>query len=229
MSIHSYLGCEEVAITARAGKNGDKYQRILEAAVGVFADRGFHQATISQIARAAGVADGTIYLYFKNKDDILVQFFGFTANRVFAGFRETVDGASDAVHKLRNLVHRHLSEFQRDREMAVVYQALTHQNNHLAQENMREISKMYMDIVGEIVERGQEEGTIRRDLYVGLVKRFILGAVDSTINNWLLSRREYDLTSMADPLVDLFFRGIGAPDTSGQTESVAGPDPAGSE
>jgi TetR/AcrR family transcriptional regulator, fatty acid metabolism regulator protein len=195
----------------------------------VFADRGFHQATISQIARAAGVADGTIYLYFKNKDDILVQFFDFTANRVFAGFREAVDGAPDAAHKLRNLVRRHLGEFQRDREMAVVYQALTHQNNHLAQENMREISKMYMDIVGEIVERGQEEGTIRRDLYVGLVKRFILGAVDSTINNWLLSRREYDLVSMADPLVDLFFRGIGSPESSEHTEIYAGPGPAGSE
>ncbi|MFP4029955.1 MAG: TetR/AcrR family transcriptional regulator [Desulfococcaceae bacterium] len=203
--------------------------RILEAAVGVFADRGFHQATISQIARAAGVADGTIYLYFKNKDDILVQFFDFKAKQVFAGFREAVNGAADAVGKLRNLVHRHLSEFQRDREMAVVYQALTHQNNHLAQENMREISKMYMDIVGEIVERGQEEGAIRRDLYVGLVKRFILGAVDSTINNWLLSRREYDLTSMADPLVDLFFRGIGARESSEPTVSFAGPGPAGSE
>jgi TetR/AcrR family fatty acid metabolism transcriptional regulator len=223
------LGREEVAITARAGKSGDKYQRILEAAVGVFADRGFHQATISQIAKAAGVADGTIYLYFKNKDDILVQFFDFKAKQVFAGFREAVNGAADAAGKLRNLVHRHLSEFQRDREMAVVYQALTHQNNHLAQENMREISKMYMDIVGEIVERGQEEGAIRRDLYVGLVKRFILGAVDSTINNWLLSRREYDLTSMADPLVDLFFRGIGAREPSEPTVSFAGPGPAGSE
>lgn len=213
MSIHSYRVREEVVIGARNGKVGDKYLRILEAAVGVFADRGFHQATISQIARAAGVADGTIYLYFKNKDDILVQFFDFKAKQVFTGFRQAVENAPDAVEKLRSLVRRHLEEFQRHKEMAVVYQALTHQNNHLAQDNMREISKMYMDIVGEIVERGQEEGTIRRDLYVGLVKRFILGAVDSTINNWLLSRREYDLTSMADPLVDLFFRGIGTPDT----------------
>lgn len=220
---------EEVVITARNGKTADKYQRILEAAVRVFADRGFHQATISQIARAAGVADGTIYLYFKNKDDILVQFFDFKAKQVFAGFRQAVENAPNAVEKLRNLVHRHLAEFQRDKEMAVVYQALTHQNNHLAQDNMREISKMYMDIVGEIVERGQEEGTIRRDLYVGLVKRFILGAVDSTINNWLLSRREYELTSMADPLVDLFFRGIGTPDSSETASSGTGGNPAGSE
>jgi TetR/AcrR family fatty acid metabolism transcriptional regulator len=69
---------------------------------------------------------------------------------------------------------------------------------------------MYLDIVSEIVERGQEEGAIRRDLYLGLVKRFILGAVESAINTWLHSKRKYDLVSMTDPLIDLFIRGIGS-------------------
>ena len=71
------------------------------------------------------------------------------------------------------------------------------------------MSQMYLDIVSEIVEQGQEEGIIRKDLYLSLVKRFILGAVDEVINTWLHAGGNYDLVSMADPLVDLFLKGIG--------------------
>jgi len=181
----------------------DKYHLILEAAVKVFAEQGFSQSTISKIAREAGVADGTIYLYFKNKDDILVQFFSYKTRQVFARFREEVDKGDNTIGKLNNLIHRHLEEFQNDRNMAVVYQAETHQ------EQIKEMSKMYLDIVLEIVEQGQEEGVIRKDLYLGLVKRFILGAVDEVINTWLHSGGKYDLVSMADPLVELFMEGIG--------------------
>ena len=190
-------------------KGNDKYHRILDAAVKVFAEQGFHQSTISQIARDAGVADGTIYLYFKNKDDILVQFFNYKTKQVFDSFREEVDKADNSLDKLRNLIRRHLEEFQNDRSMAVLYQAETHQNSRLVEEQIKEMSKLYLDIVSEIVEQGQEEGGIRKDIYVGLVKRFILGGVDEVINTWLHSGGKYDLVSMADPLVDLFIRGIG--------------------
>jgi len=155
------------------------------------------------------VADGTIYLYFKNKDDILVQFFNYKAKQVFSRFREEVDQAENAVAKLRNLVRRHLEEFQNDRNMAIVYMAETHQNSRMVEEQIKEMSKMYLDIVSEIVEQGQEEGIVRRDLYLGLVKRFILGAVDEVINTWLHADGKYDLVTMADPLVHLFMRGIG--------------------
>lgn len=190
-------------------KGNDKYHRILEAAVKVFAEQGFYQSTISQIAREAGVADGTIYLYFKNKDDILVQFFNYKTKQVFDSFREEVNKADNSFDKLRNLIRRHLEEFQNDRNMAVLYQAETHQNSRLVEEQIKEMSKLYLDIVSEIVERGQDEGSVRKDLYVGLVKRFILGGVDEVINTWLHSDGKYDLVSMADPLVDLFIRGIG--------------------
>lgn len=187
----------------------DKYHQILEAAVKVFAQQGFHQSTVAQIAKEAGVADGTIYLYFKNKNDILVNFFSYKTKLVFDRFRAEVDTAENSLDKLRNLIRRHLTEFQRDRNMAVVYQVETHQNSRLAEERIREMSKMYQDIISEIVELGQAEGKIRKDLYVGLVKRFILGGVDEVINTWIHSEGKYDLVSMADPLVDLFIRGIG--------------------
>jgi len=187
----------------------NKYHLILEAAVKVFARQGFYQSTVAQIAREAGVADGTIYLYFKNKEDILVNFFHYKTKQVFERFRAEVDKAESGLDKLRNLVRRHLTEFQRDRDMAILYQVGTHQIDRLAEDQIREMSKMYQDIVSEIVEVGQQEGSIRKDLYVGLVKRFILGGVDEVINTWLHSENDYDLVSMADPLVELFIRGIG--------------------
>jgi TetR/AcrR family fatty acid metabolism transcriptional regulator len=178
----------------------------------VFARQGFHQSTVAQIAKEAGVADGTIYLYFKNKNDILVQFFSYRTKQVFERFRSEVQKADNSSDKLRNLIRRHLAEFQQDRDMAVLYQVGTHQIDRLAEDQIKEMSKMYQDLIAEIVEVGQQEGSIRRDLYVGLVKRFVLGAVDEVINTWLHSERDYDLVSMADPLVDLFMRGIGTSD-----------------
>lgn len=183
--------------------------RILEAAIKVFAEQGFFQSTVAQVAKAAGVADGTIYLYFKNKDDILVQFYEFKTRQIFERFREAVRRPPTAEEKLRCLIRVHLQEFQMDRNMAIVYQAETHQNHRHGDEHIKAMSKMYRDIIAEVVELGQEEGTMRRDLYMGLVKRFINGAVDEVINSWIHSGGQYDLVTMADPLVDLFIRGIG--------------------
>jgi len=200
------------AVINKKSKTNGKYHQILEAAIKVFAEQGFHQATISQIAREAGVADGTIYLYFKNKEDIMVNFFGYKTKEVFGRFREEVDKADNARDKLRLLIKRHLEEFQRDRNMAVLYQTETRRFSRMCEEQIREMSKLYLDLVSEIVESGQDEGLMRKDLYMGLVKRFIIGAIDEVINTWLHSGGSYDLVSMADPLVDLFIRGVGNPD-----------------
>jgi TetR/AcrR family fatty acid metabolism transcriptional regulator len=209
MSIHSYSVVAWRSAIKTKKKNGDKYYRILDAAISVFAEQGFFQSTIAQIAKAAGVADGTIYLYFKNKDDILVQFYEYKTRQIFERFRDAVSQPASAEEKLRCLIRVHLQEFQKDRNMAIVYQAETHQNRRLGHEQIKAMSKMYRDIISEVVELGQEEGAIRRDLYMGLVKRFINGAVDEVINSWIHSGGKYDLTTMADPLVDLFIRGIG--------------------
>ena len=190
-------------------RNTEKYQQILEAAVVVFAEQGFLQSTVAQVAKQAGVADGTIYLYFKNKDDILIQIYDYKTKEVFEQFRKAVDAGVSAEQKLRNLVRTHLEEFQKDINMAIVYQAETHQHRRLAQDVIKEMSKWYRDIITEVVELGQEEGTMRRNLYLGLVMRLVTGAIDEVINAWIHAGGNYDLASMADPLVDLFISGIG--------------------
>jgi TetR/AcrR family fatty acid metabolism transcriptional regulator len=213
------------SITSRA--KIDKYHLILEAAIRVFARYGYHRSTVAKIAREAGVADGTIYLYFKNKDDILVQFFQYKTKQVFERFREEVDRGGSAVEKLHNLVRRHLEEFQRDRDLAIVYQTETHRLGRRAEDQIKEMSKMYRDLIAGILERGQAEGRIRKDLPVGVVKRFIIGAVDEVINTWIHSSGGYDLVSMAQPLVDLFFNGIGSRGTSCRQCANKGDTPHG--
>ncbi|MCP4746277.1 MAG: TetR/AcrR family transcriptional regulator [Desulfobacteraceae bacterium] len=191
-------------------RNSEKYHTILEAAIKVFAEQGFHQSTVAQIAKEAGVADGTIYLYFKNKDDILVQFYDYKTKQVFKKFRDAVNKADTAITKLQNLIRAHLEAFQKEPYMAMVYQVETRQQRRLAEQPIKEMSQMYRDIIAEVVEQGQEEGTIRRNLYMGMVKRLINGAVDEVINAWIHTGRAYDLVSMTDSLVELFINGIGS-------------------
>jgi TetR/AcrR family fatty acid metabolism transcriptional regulator len=190
-------------------RNTDKYNQILTAAVKVFADKGFAQSTIAQIAQEAGVADGTIYLYFKNKDDILVQFYERMTEHVSECFYKAVQEGATAIEKLHNLVRAHLEVFQSQASGAIVYQSETHLQWRLVQEPTRQMSRMYRELISKLVALGQQEGSIRSDLYVGLVKRLINGAVEEVINTWIHTGMDHDLASMAEPLVDLFIKGIG--------------------
>jgi TetR/AcrR family fatty acid metabolism transcriptional regulator len=185
----------------------EKYHKILKNAGIVFAEFGFYKATISQIADRAGVADGTLYLYFKNKDDILYQFISFKTEMVFKKMRAAVEQGKTAENKLRNLIRCHLEEFQNDKNMAVIFQSEVRYLREI-ESQIKDISKMYLDLLSDIIEQGQIEGSMRQDLFVGLVKRFILGAVEGVISTWVAAGGRYDLAAMADPLVDLYLTGL---------------------
>lgn len=185
----------------------EKYQIILDSAGSVFAELGFYKATISQIAAKAGVADGTLYLYFKNKDDILYQYISYKTDVVFEKMRAAVEHGKNSEEKLRLLIRCHLEEFQNDKNMAVIFQSEVRYLRDI-QSQIKDISKMYLDLLSEIIEQGQIEGIMRQDLFVGLVKRFILGAVEGVISTWVSADGRYDLVSMADPLVDLYLKGV---------------------
>lgn len=185
----------------------EKYHKILNSAGAVFAEHGFYKATISQIAARAGVADGTLYLYFKNKDDILYQYLSFKTNVVFKKMNAAVAKGTDAESKLRNLIRCHLEEFQRDKNMAIIFQSEVRYLRDI-ESQIKDISKMYFDLLSDIIEQGQIEGAMRQDLFIGLVKRFILGAVEGVISTWVSAHGRYDLGTMADPLVDLYMTGV---------------------
>ena len=190
-------------------RKNSKYQQILQAAIKIFARQGYYKSTVSQVAREAGVADGTIYLYFKNKDDILDHFFSHKTREVFSCFQQEVQRVDNASDKLKNLIRRHLLEFENDRDMAVVYQVETRMRRRLSDRKIKEMSDMYFDLVSSIVRQGQQEGVIRPDLPIALFKQVMIGAIDEVITTWLYSSGKYRLTSMADPLFELLIRGVG--------------------
>ena len=203
-------------------KTPDKHQRILDAATKVFALRGFFQSKVSEIAKEAGVADGTIYLYFKNKDDLLISIFEVKMQEVITRFRDAMVDADDARSRLRLLIKMHLAEFQAHPDLAAVFQVELRQSSRFMREYKKGELKQYLDIIGEIVEQGQREGSFRADVPMGLTKRLIFGTLDEVVSTWLLAGKRYDLEALADPMVDLFMRGIRQEDSLPLQEPTPG-------
>ena len=129
----------------------EKYNIILQSAGAVFAKYGFHKATISQIAAKAGVADGTLYLYFKNKEDILYQFVNFKTDVVFNKMHSAVKKGKNEEEKLRYLIRCHLTEFQNDKDMAIIFQSEVRYLRDI-ESQIKDISKMYLDLLSDIIE-----------------------------------------------------------------------------
>lgn len=192
----------------RGKRKDDKRERIMNAAIAAFAQNGYHQATIADIARQAGVAAGTIYLYFKNKDDLLVSIFEEKVQGFIREFHRRLSDEENAEVKLRKLVHLHLFEMQNHPELAAVFQLELRQSRHFISSYPKTDLKGYFDLIGDIIEEGQQQGLFRKDLYLSAVKRAFFGAMDETVTSWLLAGKNYELTQMADPLADLFIRGL---------------------
>ena len=193
---------------ARVRKGDDKRDRIMNAAITAFAQNGYHQATMAAVAREAGVAAGTIYLYFKSKDDLLISIFEEKVQGFIDEFHSQLAQEESAEIKLRKLVQLHLLEMQNRPDLAAVFQLELRQSRHFMSSYPKADLKGYFDLIGEIIEEGQQQGLFRKDLYVSAIKRAFFGAMDETVTSWLLAGRNYDLTQMADPLADLFIRGF---------------------
>ena len=192
----------------RSKKTNDKRDRIMSAAITSFAQHGYHQATIADVAREAGVAAGTIYLYFKNKDDLLISIFEEKVQRFITEFQRQLSEEESAEIKLRKLVHLHLFEMQDHPDLAAVFQLELRQSRHFMSAYPKADLKGYFDLIGKIIEEGQQQGLFRKDLYLSAVKKAFFGAMDETVTSWLLAGKNYDLTQMADPVADLFVRGF---------------------
>ena len=185
-----------------------KYQAILRAGIDVFAQKGFFNAKVSDVARQAGVADGTVYLYFKNKNDILISIVNHTMDTAIGHGRTVLENIDDPVEKLRQLARLHLSMFGRDRNLAVVFQVELRQSTKFME--TFSITKLsdYLNSIRHIIEEGQEKGVFRRNIPTKLVAKVFFGALDEMVTNWILSSKKYRLVATADPVVDLLFNGL---------------------
>jgi TetR/AcrR family fatty acid metabolism transcriptional regulator len=192
-------------------RSDDKRSRILQAAVKVFARRGYFASRVADVARRAGVADGTIYLYFRNKEDILVSLFDEVMSEHLEGKRREVEPGSDAPARLRAVAARHLGLLGRNRDLAVVFQVELRQSTKFMERFTASWLQDYFALIAEIIEQGQREGTLRADLPVKMATKAFFGVLDEMVTSWILSRKQYDLVALAGPVVDLFLRGAGGP------------------
>jgi len=191
-------------------RTDDKRQRILDAAVQVFASKGFFASRVSDIASAAGIADGTVYLYFRNKDDILIKLFDDVMGVHLEAARQEIRAADNALDHLRIIADHHLGLLGRNPELAVVFQVELRQSTKFMELFTASWLKDYFDLVEAAIAAGQSEGTIREDLSRKLATHAFFGALDAIVTSWVLARNAFDLTELAKPVVDLFLTGAAA-------------------
>jgi TetR/AcrR family transcriptional regulator, fatty acid metabolism regulator protein len=196
-----------MARSATRQRSDDKRRRILDAAVRVFSKKGFFASRVSDVASAAGIADGTVYLYFKSKDDILVSLFDDVMSEHIAAAREEVRQAADAPAKLRAIADHHLRLLGSKPELAVVFQVELRQSTKFMALFTASWLMSYFALVEDAIASGQREGTIRPDLPRKLAAHAFFGALDALVTSWVLARNSFDLAEMAAPAVDLFLAG----------------------
>ena len=188
----------------------DKHDALIRAAIDTFAARGFFNAQVADVARAAGVAAGTVYLYFRSKDDLLVSIFERTMKQAIAEGRESVGRMPDPAARLRQIARLHLDRLGRDRALAIVFQVELRQSTKFMERFSSTQLREYLGIIRDAIAEGQAAGLFRKSVNPTLASKLLFGMLDEMATNWILSKRKYSLISEADLIADLFIRGISA-------------------
>ena len=206
MNIHSVapIATLRTAESLRAGKR----DAILRAATDVFAERGYFNAQVADVARAAGVAAGTVYLYFRSKDDLLVSIFEKTMREAIQEGRASVEPLKDPIERLAAIARVHLDRMGRDRSLAVVFQVELRQSTKFMERFSSTLLREYLGVIRAIIVDGQKTGVFRKEINPTLAAKLFFGGLDEMATNWVLSRRKYSLVSEADAIVDVFIGGF---------------------
>ena len=190
-------------------KSADKHAKIIRAATKIIAKKGFFNARISDIAKEAKVADGTIYLYFNNKFDILISVFEQEIGKLIDQVRILLDKEDDPRKMLEIFITKHLTEMKKNRNLAEVIQIELRQTNKLIRDYRNNRFAEYVNIVSTIIKKGQEEKIFRQDILPGIAKRAIFGALDEISRIWNLNLdTTYTVEETARQVADIFQKGI---------------------
>ncbi|HEX6923183.1 MAG TPA: TetR/AcrR family transcriptional regulator [Bacillales bacterium] len=189
-------------------KKRPKYKKIIDAAVVVIADHGFDQAQISKIAKEAGVADGTIYLYFKNKEDLLISLFHDKMGQFIEHIENEIADQDKIEEKLLKMIEMHFRLLSADYRLAIVTQLELRQSNKGLRAKIGEVLKRYLAVIDDILEGGIEQGVFDESLDIRLARQMIFGTLDETVTNWVLNERKYDLVRLAGPVSHLLINGL---------------------
>lgn len=191
-------------------RNKPKFKQIIEAAVVVIAENGYHQAQVSKIAKQAGVADGTIYLYFKNKEDILISLFREKMGSFVEKIQKEIEGISSLSEKLYVMIEKHFQLLAADRHLAIVTQLELRQSNKEIRQRINGVLKEYLKVVESILVEGIKKGEFRKDLDIRLARQMVFGTIDETVTTWVMNEQKYDLVALAKPVHQLLTEGCSA-------------------
>src|SRR5437588_6406723 len=189
---------------------GDKREAIMRAATKVFARNGYFNSKVADIARAAGVADGTVYLYFKSKEEVLHSIFDQNMAEAIAAARKIIEKLRDPREKLRRIASLHLERLGADRDLAVVFQVELRGSTKFMEEFSAAGFAEYLDLLRSTFEEGQRRGVFRKELNAKIASKILFGALDEMATNWIISKRSYKLEPMADVVMDVFLNGVAA-------------------
>jgi len=186
----------------------DKRDALLRAATQVFARRGFFNAQVADVARVAGVAAGTVYLYFRSKDHLLASIFERTMRAAIDEGRAALAGIAEPVARLREIARLHLGRLGHDRDLAVVFQVELRQSTKYMERFSTTLLQEYLAMIRDTIASGQANGSFRGNINATVSAKIFFGALDEMATNWILSRRRYSLASQAETVVDLFVNGV---------------------
>ncbi|KHE71735.1 TetR/AcrR family transcriptional regulator [Halobacillus sp. BBL2006] len=189
-------------------KNKPKYKQIIEAAVEVIAENGYHSSQVSKIAKKAGVADGTIYLYFKNKEDILVSLFQEKMGQFIERIEQETTSRQTAEEKLLTLIETHFKQLAADHHLAIVTQLELRQSNKELRQKINEVLKRYLNVIDQIVQEGVEEKLFRKGMDRRLVRQMIFGTMDETVTNWVMKEQRHNIVEQAKEVHSLIIHGL---------------------
>jgi len=191
-------------------RTGEKYKVIIEAAIKVIADNGYHGSQVSKIAREAGVAEGTIYLYFENKEDILISIFREKLGELISTAPKKLESMENSFEILASLIHLHFSTFQNNRKLAHVLQIELRQSDKSIRKGIAEVIRQYYRLIEELVRAGVEKGYFRPGLDPKIARKIIFGSMDEVATCWVLSNRKYNLLNMTEPVYNLLAQAMSA-------------------
>jgi TetR/AcrR family transcriptional regulator, fatty acid metabolism regulator protein len=189
--------------------NRPKYNQIIDAAVIVIAQNGYYQAQVSKIAKQAGVADGTIYLYFKNKEDILISLFHEKMGYFVEQIEEELKGKTTASDKLHVLIQKHFKNLSEDVNLAIVTQLELRQSNKELRLRINDVLRGYLNLIDQIIIEGKENGEFLPDLNNLLARQMIFGTIDETVTTWVMNEQKYSLPDLAPDVHRLLIGGCG--------------------
>jgi TetR/AcrR family fatty acid metabolism transcriptional regulator len=191
-------------------RDPDKPQAIIDAAIRVFARNGYYNSRVSAIAREAGIASGTIYLYFKTKDEILVTLFRDRMADWVAHVRRAVAAEADAVAKIRRLVALHFQVLESSPDLAEVVQVELRQGQKFFRGASAHEVSAYFELISSVLQEGVASGHVRHDVSINVATKMLFGAMDQLATSWVLGKRKHRLTEAADAVAGIFLQGVAA-------------------